>query len=120
MHLQFNLPRPKNQAQQFRVMYRHEKLKKINESQKKKIILNVGWRKFETAVSTLMAKPHSVLAKMISPGGVKPYSVDVHVFSRQESAQVQLHLRLQKEWRRPSPGCSTPRSEELTRNLHGS
>lgn len=53
-----------------------EKLKKINESQNKRIILSVGGRKFETAVSTLMAKPQSVLAEMISPGGVKPYSVD--------------------------------------------
>lgn len=54
-----------------------QKLKKINESQNKKNILNVGGgRGFETAVSTLMTKPQSVLAKMISPGGVKPYSVD--------------------------------------------
>lgn len=53
-----------------------EKLKKINESQIKRIILNVGGRKSETTVSTLMAKPQSVLVKMISPGGVKPYSVD--------------------------------------------
>lgn len=53
-----------------------DKLKKINESQKKRIILNVEGRKFETAVSTLMAIPQSMLAKMISPGGVKSYSVD--------------------------------------------
>lgn len=53
-----------------------DKIKRINESQRKRIILNIGGRKFETSVSTLMVKPHSVLAKMISPGGVKPYSVD--------------------------------------------
>lgn len=32
--------------------------------------------KSETVVSTLEAKPQSVLVKMIPPGGVKPYSVD--------------------------------------------
>lgn len=32
--------------------------------------------KSETVVSTLEAKPQSVLLKMIPPGGVKPYSVD--------------------------------------------
>lgn len=53
-----------------------EKLKKINESQNKRIILNVGGRKSETTVSTLKAKPQSVLVKLISPWGVKPYSVD--------------------------------------------
>lgn len=47
-------------------------------SQNKRIILNVGGggMKSETVVSTLEAKPQSVLVKMIPPGGVKPYSVD--------------------------------------------
>lgn len=53
-----------------------DKIRKIYDSQRKRIILNIGGRKFETSVSTLMVKPNSVLAKMISPGGVKPYSVD--------------------------------------------
>lgn len=35
-----------------------------------------GGMKSETVVSTLEAKPQSVLVKMIPPGGVKPYSVD--------------------------------------------
>lgn len=36
----------------------------------------LGGMKSETVVSTLEAKPQSVLVKMIPPGGVKPYSVD--------------------------------------------
>lgn len=53
-----------------------DKLKKINESQKKRIIiiLDVGGG-FETVVSTLMAKLQSVSVR-ISPGRMKPDSVD--------------------------------------------
>lgn len=52
------------------------KLKKICEYKNKKVFLNVEGRIFETSVSMLMARPRSVLGKMISSGGVKPYIVD--------------------------------------------
>lgn len=52
------------------------KLQHLKDAQKKRIVLNVGGRKFETSVSTLLAKPDGLLAKMIGPKGIKPYSVD--------------------------------------------
>lgn len=52
------------------------KLKKICEYKNKRVFLNVEEREFETSVSMLMARPRSVLGRMISPEGVKPYSVD--------------------------------------------
>lgn len=52
------------------------KLQLLKDAQKKRIVLNVGGRKFETSVSTLLAKPDGLLAKMIGPKGIKPYSVD--------------------------------------------
>lgn len=55
-----------------------DKLKKIRESQKKRIIIILdvwGGGGFETVVSTLMAKLQSVSVR-ISPGRMKPDSVD--------------------------------------------
>lgn len=55
-----------------------DKLKNINESQKKRIIIILdvwGGGGFETVVSTLMAKLQSVSVR-ISPGRMKPDSVD--------------------------------------------
>lgn len=51
------------------------KLQHLKDAQKKRTVLN-GGRKFETSVSTLLAKPDGLLAKMIGPKGIKPYSVD--------------------------------------------
>jgi hypothetical protein len=51
------------------------KLKNIAEAQRKRLVLNVGGRKFETSVPTLLSVP-SLLARMIGPHGIKPYSVD--------------------------------------------
>ncbi|XP_061164969.1 uncharacterized protein LOC133173922 [Saccostrea echinata] len=53
-----------------------ERMKRVKESQRKRLILNIGGRRFETSVSTLMTKPQALLARMISPSGIKPYSVD--------------------------------------------
>lgn len=51
------------------------KLQHLKDAQKKRTVMN-GGRKFETSVSTLLAKPDGLLAKMIGPKGIKPYSVD--------------------------------------------
>jgi hypothetical protein len=47
------------------------KLKNIAEALKERLILNVGRRKFETSVPTLLSVP-SLLARMIDPYGIKP------------------------------------------------
>lgn len=51
-------------------------LRKFVSTRIRKFFLNVEGREFETSVSMLMARPRSVLGRMISSGGVKPYIVD--------------------------------------------
>lgn len=52
-------------------------LKAMAESQKSRIILNVGGSKFETCVPTLQGDPSSILSYMLLPDSpLKPYNVD--------------------------------------------
>ncbi|KAK3094574.1 hypothetical protein FSP39_003558 [Pinctada imbricata] len=53
------------------------KLKKMAETQSKRIILNIGGTKFETSAPTLLNDPNSILAAMIQPDAqIKPYNID--------------------------------------------
>ncbi|KAK3089780.1 hypothetical protein FSP39_006456 [Pinctada imbricata] len=53
------------------------KLKKMAETQNKRIILNVGGNKFETSAPTLLNDPNCILAAMIQPDAqIKPYNIE--------------------------------------------